>query len=333
MTNKSIDYLINKYKITLSENNDTIIIRSAKTLDDQILKLIKGQKSEILSQLNSNNNTLGVKSTFQNQLIKFRYSKDAKTTLTFIHPIGGAVTCYSHLALGITSDIKINCIQHIGHSKFADEYECNLKKIALKYAHIIRETAEAPFNLGGWSLGGVIALEIAIQLQKMGYEVRNLIVIDLILEALPNKLRQRRSLAECFLIDIYMLDSEMLKAEEFREICDIDLDLRKLYKYLINNKVIDTGFNYELFANLFKIYRDNTFALNNYLPEGSVSSIHHIISENSVLDITATTEYIRSLGSNLENYYVRGDHNTMMKLPFVEPIISIIDNLSRVNKQ
>src|SRR5262249_52982882 len=54
-----------------------------------------------------------------------------------------------------------------------------LEEMAARYAEAIRTVQpEGPYHLGGWSLGGLVAFEMARQLTEQGYEVATLAVLD-----------------------------------------------------------------------------------------------------------------------------------------------------------
>lgn len=63
--------------------------------------------------------------------------------------------------------------------KTPDEYKCGVYGMASKFIdEMRRRQPKGPYNLAGWSAGGVIAYEIVVQLTKAGERVSNLIIID-----------------------------------------------------------------------------------------------------------------------------------------------------------
>ncbi|MCJ1313534.1 hypothetical protein MMC25_007213 [Agyrium rufum] len=59
------------------------------------------------------------------------------------------------------------------------EYNCNVEGVAAKYVQEIRKIQPVgPYMLGGWSLGGIHAYEVARQLLNAGEEVRGIVMID-----------------------------------------------------------------------------------------------------------------------------------------------------------
>ncbi|KAJ4396512.1 hypothetical protein N0V93_000731 [Gnomoniopsis smithogilvyi] len=63
--------------------------------------------------------------------------------------------------------------------KTPDEYKCGVYGMATKFIEEMkRRQPTGPYNLAGWSAGGVIAYEIVVQLTQAGERVNNLIIID-----------------------------------------------------------------------------------------------------------------------------------------------------------
>lgn len=63
--------------------------------------------------------------------------------------------------------------------KTPQEYKCGVYGMASKFIEEMqRRQPKGPYNLAGWSAGGVIAYEIVVQLTKAGERVENLVIID-----------------------------------------------------------------------------------------------------------------------------------------------------------
>lgn len=104
------------------------------------------------------------------------------TPLFLIHPISGVALPFLRLeslsdyderpVYGITS--HIHCP---GGETF--KYPPSLEALAALYLREIREVqAEGPYLLGGWSMGGMVAMFMAQMLDAMGEEVLKVIMID-----------------------------------------------------------------------------------------------------------------------------------------------------------
>ncbi|MFP2924739.1 thioesterase domain-containing protein [Pyxidicoccus sp. 3LG] len=95
-----------------------------------------------------------------------------------VHPIGGNVLCYAELSRLLGPAQPFYGLQAQG----LDGQQPPLSRIedmAARYLEALRAVQPAgPYQLGGWSFGGVVAFEMARQLRQQGEEVELLALID-----------------------------------------------------------------------------------------------------------------------------------------------------------
>ncbi|KUH89631.1 non-ribosomal peptide synthetase [Mycobacterium sp. GA-1999] len=92
-----------------------------------------------------------------------------------IHAGGGVSWAYH--ALGISLDCPIIGIQQVLDSGEVEPR--TIREMAKNYADRIQKACPTgPYNLLGWSFGGVVAQEVAIELQRRGSEISRLILLD-----------------------------------------------------------------------------------------------------------------------------------------------------------
>jgi amino acid adenylation domain-containing protein len=95
-----------------------------------------------------------------------------------IHPMGGHVFCYSDLALALSGRRPVFGLRARGIEGEADPHE-NIEAMAAEYVKLIKTVQpRGPIALCGWSMGGMVALEMAMQLRASGFEVALLAAID-----------------------------------------------------------------------------------------------------------------------------------------------------------
>nr|WP_277350430.1 thioesterase domain-containing protein [Rhodococcus sp. BL-253-APC-6A1W] len=91
-----------------------------------------------------------------------------------VHPIIGLSWCYTALAQEIDPSVPVYGVQ----TPLEDRPE-SLDDLAALYVDEIRRIQpEGPYRLLGWSLGGVIAHAMAVQLQAAGSAVETLVMLD-----------------------------------------------------------------------------------------------------------------------------------------------------------
>ena len=97
-----------------------------------------------------------------------------------VHPVGGTVFCYLDLARCLAAeeggDRPFVALQAATGAEAADE---TLEQAAARYVREVRAVQPAgPYLLGGWSFGGVVAFEMARQIEAAGDSVALLALVD-----------------------------------------------------------------------------------------------------------------------------------------------------------
>ena len=94
-----------------------------------------------------------------------------------IHPPGGIVVCYRELAKLLESRPLIAIRSHGLHGE--EELPHSIEAMASAYLDAIRSVQPSgPYYLGGWSLGGLVAYEVAQQILASGEAVSRLVLLD-----------------------------------------------------------------------------------------------------------------------------------------------------------
>ncbi|MEO5725528.1 MAG: alpha/beta fold hydrolase, partial [Byssovorax sp.] len=98
--------------------------------------------------------------------------------LFLVHPSGGTVLCYAALARHLGQEWPVYGLQARGTEGDLAPIE-RIEEMAALYVEALRSVQpEGPYALGGWSFGGLVAVEMAWQLQKAGQEVALLALLD-----------------------------------------------------------------------------------------------------------------------------------------------------------
>ena len=105
-------------------------------------------------------------------LMKLRAGTGAP--LVFVHPIGGEMLPYVRLAQRLELGAPVFGLQALeGEAPFE-----SLEERCAAYAEELQRSTNGPLYLGGYSLGGVLAMELAAQLRRAGREVRCVFLLD-----------------------------------------------------------------------------------------------------------------------------------------------------------
>ena len=97
-----------------------------------------------------------------------------------VHPSTGNIDCYLDLSRQLEPTQAIYGIQTPERLASASEPLPEIPEIAANYLKEIRSVQpQGPYFLGGWSMGGVIAFEVAQQLRSLGQDVASLVLLDI----------------------------------------------------------------------------------------------------------------------------------------------------------
>ncbi|NJK36320.1 MAG: amino acid adenylation domain-containing protein [Oscillatoriales cyanobacterium RM2_1_1] len=107
-----------------------------------------------------------------------------------IHPAGGHVLCYVNLARYLGNSQPFYGLQAQGFAAGEIVLE-TVEAMANLYVNAIRQfKPEGPYQIGGWSFGGVVAYEVAQQLAQQGQTVSHLAILDSYVPILLDKNKQ-----------------------------------------------------------------------------------------------------------------------------------------------
>ncbi|MFD3586789.1 alpha/beta fold hydrolase, partial [Streptomyces sp. NPDC058683] len=102
----------------------------------------------------------------------------SKPPIFCVHPAGGLSWCYIPLTHYVPEEIPLYGLQARGVNDTGD-LAGSVREMAADYIKQMRSVQESgPYHLLGWSFGGIIAHEIAVQLRAAGHEVGALISMD-----------------------------------------------------------------------------------------------------------------------------------------------------------
>lgn len=112
-------------------------------------------------------------------LITLRPAQDEQPALFVIHPAGGLSWCYGALARRLPPGRAIYGLQAGVLSDEALGLDASLEAMAQAYADRLEQAQpQGPYHLAGWSVGGIIAQAMAVELRRRGHGVGLLALLD-----------------------------------------------------------------------------------------------------------------------------------------------------------
>ncbi len=184
--------------------------------------------------------------------------------LFLVHPIGGSVAAY--LALADRLNRPVWAIQSPGLEAEAPALT-TLESLATRYLTQIRGVQpEGPYHLGGWSFGGLIALELARQLERAGQACR-ITMIDTGFVNQPTPPTDR-DLLRGFAIDLLSqagVDPETM-ARSFAAVGEPTDPLATLAQIVARDRLLPAEFDGARLQRLWQVYRSHALAGCAYRP-------------------------------------------------------------------
>jgi amino acid adenylation domain-containing protein len=114
---------------------------------------------------------------FGSHLVPIQDNGD-RPPLFFVHPAGGGVLCYLDLARCLDAEQPFYGIEARGLTAGEAPHE-RIEDMAADYIEaVLAARPDGPYRLGGWSLGGVVAFEMARQLEAQGRQVELVALLD-----------------------------------------------------------------------------------------------------------------------------------------------------------
>ncbi|MDT7543399.1 MAG: hypothetical protein QOE33_3303, partial [Acidobacteriota bacterium] len=186
-----------------------------------------------------------------------------------VHPSGGNVLCYAELARHLGTGQPFYGLQARGLDNELAPHT-SVEEMARDYiAHLRIVRPQGPYLLGGWSMGGVVAYEMARQLEAQGAEVALLVLLDSMLpvpDARPAD-ADELSLLRVFALDMGLAADEVKVSPE--ELAGLGLE--ECLEYLLGRAVMagvlppDVAFAEIL--RLFEVFKANVSSMSSYTPK------------------------------------------------------------------
>ena len=242
----------------------------------------------------------------------------------WVHPVGGNVLCYLDLARRLGEQRGFYGLQSPGSGDAPE----TLEDLAKHYLEALRGVQpRGPYRLGGWSMGGTLAFEMARQLEAEGAEVERLVIVDA--EA-PGGPRSGEALDEAALLAAWTTDLAALSNRELglsaAEIRKAEEPLAAVVEHLGREGLLPAGVAQETVRGLFDVYRANLSALHAYEAAGSYGGEAVLFRAGSRLAEEGEAGAAEDLGwgaritGGLEVVELPGDHYDVLR----EPALSIL---------
>lgn len=306
--------LDNGIKISVRDE-DLVIKGNSALLTKDVIHYLKQNKFDVMARIKSFKNYQGAESSIndsfaqQGHLIKLR-SIENRPIIFLVHPIGGSVACYYSLVDNLPCDYSVYAIQAIGLNDGLLPLT-TVNQLSSSYEEIIRsEQKEGPYYLAGWSFGGIVAYDLACEIVKKNNEVKFLGLID---STFPwgreESLNDERFLMNLFISDLFGTNTCSKQFAHFIEKIDDFKLLEATYEYCLENNLFNGLISYELFLDIFRLFKCNNKAHIDFKPKFIDLPTCHFVADEKTAQIESSITLWKSLTNNQQAIkIVPGNH-------------------------
>jgi len=248
-----------------------------------------------------------------------------------VHAIGGNVLSYVGLAHSLGADQPFYGLQALG----LDGKTAPLTSIAEMASHYLSEMRSiqpsGPYYLGGWSLGGLVAFEIAQELHRRNEEVGLLALIDTEMPARTPATETRRhgenqnqpqadidlNVSNTGQVIRALLPDLMIEVDENKlEGLNEEQQLLVALEAGKQARRLPSDFSLEQAWNLLHVFEANLKAKNSYVPQPYSGHILFFRASDPIQKVPVRLDSKwRQLVSELEVHDIPGNHFTMLSHP------------------
>jgi thioesterase domain-containing protein len=256
--------------------------------------------------------------------------------LYLVHPVGGNVLCYADLARRLGEDQPVYGLQSLGLAPLGETApQETVEEMAASYVAAIQAAQPSgPYRLGGWSIGGAIAYEMARQLRQGGHEVELLALLDSLAPVRSREGEPVEEIAEPLLLAGLARDLGGLSghpvALDPAELSGLDPEagLARVVERARAAGALPPGLGEEQIGRLWRVFRANVRAVRAYVAEqysGPGRAVLFVSAENPERRrLGRALGWDRLMNGQLAVRQLSGDHYSLLRGPAVEELASTL---------
>ncbi|RKG75011.1 non-ribosomal peptide synthetase, partial [Corallococcus exercitus] len=255
-----------------------------------------------------------------------------------VHPVGGNVLAYAELARRLGPDQPFYGIQARGLDGEREPLD-TVEALAASYVRAVRGVQpHGPYHLGGWSLGGVIAYEMAHQLREAGEAVELVAMIDsYVPQTVPDS---EPNLDRTLAVGLFAQDLMGVS------LADLDVDtaelatlepeaaLARVLESAARTGALPPGVDAASSTAFFQVFEANLEAARRYHPPAMEQRVLRIQADELVDDTgTGDGGWTALVGDRLESHRLPGTHYTLLREPGVQAVAELLAKALRGSGQ
>jgi len=244
-----------------------------------------------------------------------------KPPIFCVHPVGGNVLCYFELAQQLGIEQPFYGLQAVGMEASQVPYTQVIDMAEFYLNALQTQKPQGPYQLAGWSFGGLVAFEMARLLQVQGQSVSRLVLLDTAAHSRRKEEHQEPEDDAQLLFD-FLPEEISLSLEHFRQ---LTLDEQLSY-------VIEQGKQAALFPpsvdvaqikRLLQVVKINAEAARCYQPKlyhGQIILFQATLQPEDMPITEPDYGWKEYATAGVEIVKVPGNHRNMVKSPHVQTL-------------
>ena len=251
-------------------------------------------------------------------LVRIRDVANGEAPLFLVHPGGGTVLCYRDLAQRL--NVPIYGLQAPGLVDGESAIESVEMLASLYLDAIIAKQPTGAYRLGGWSFGGVVAFEIARQLQAKRRDVELLAVLDVHAPGALAAESWDRDSAH-LLVDIFAEDVGVRHDDLRGRSLDEQLDL--ITRRAISAGLFPAGFTAAMARRAWDVFQTHRRAERRYEGGPFAGELLLVTSDSRSNETDPALGWTR-FADRVVQRAVSGNHQQILRAPSVEQLASVL---------
>lgn len=235
-----------------------------------------------------------------------------------MHPAGGTVFCYLALARQLGADQPLYGLQAQGVDGEGDPHD-SVESMASRYVQAIRHVQpQGPYQLAGWSLGGVVAFEMARQLESAGQSTDLLCVFDSLMMSPQRPFDDH---------DIVGLLVEMLPGDDALSLAEVrkmdDLEQMKYFRGRAERaRLVMPDSHEQRLHRVFEVFEGNLQSMFRYRPQAYEGQVTVFRAMEHVTPMFMDTQlgWQHWARGGVEVFNIPCQHLQILQEPFVKQV-------------
>lgn len=247
--------------------------------------------------------------------------------VVFVHAAGGNVVSYAALARHLGTNQPFYALQSRG-VEAEEPFHLRVEDMAADYLAQLRVVqGEGPYRLGGWSMGGLVAFEMARLLEAAGEEVELLALLDSRVhweDSLSVDPDSPGALAS-FMLHLGFPGEQIARAAEEMTVLTPGERLRRAWDAARVLDVVPEDLELARFEQLWTVFRANLSAAAVYRPGPCTSDLLLVLAEERAAPAVHEVARWEALTTgSVRSVTIPSDHFSLIREPHVQKVASLL---------